>query len=161
LKRAGCAVDTDNKSDWHNAGDFNSAIEDADVAIGKNKIRLKMFKREYRFDKEAVWKRKIWVEFRNDSDECLLLRNPYWRKIPGGIDASIRAGTFQLQLGNTWCPEKIGAQQINLPPGELCRVWAEPDEVLQDSQLRQLCNNEAPFGSVVLMVNGEEIVVPV
>lgn len=161
LKRAGCAVDTDNKSDWLERGDFDGAIEDADVAVGKSRIRLRAFKREYRFDAAAQFKRKIWIELRNESDECLLLRNPYWKNVPGGIDATIRSGTFQLQLGNTWCPEKIGAQQINLPPGDLCRLWAEPDEELQEPQLKQVTRSEAPFGSVVLNVNGEEITVSV
>jgi hypothetical protein len=161
LKRAGCSVETENKSDWHHAGDFEAAIEDADVAVGRGRLRLRMFKREYKFDQAAMWKRKIWIEFKNESDECLLLRNPYWQAIPGGIDAAIRAGTFQLQLGNTWCPEKIGAQQVNLPPGDLCRLWAEPGEDLQEAHLKQLCKSQAPFGSVVLQANGEELTVPV
>ena len=161
LKTAGCAVETQNKSDWHHAGDFDAAIEDADLAVGKNRLRLRMFKREYKFDKDATFKRKLWIEFKNESDECLLLRNPYWQSIPGGIDAAIRAGTFQLQLGNTWCPEKIGAQQVNLPPGDLTRLWAEPDEDLQEAHLKQLCKSPTPFGSVVLQANGEEITVPV
>jgi hypothetical protein len=53
--------------------------------------------------------------------------------------ATIRFGTFQLQLGNTWCPEKIGAQQVNLPPGDRCRLWAEPDEELTDEELKKMC----------------------
>jgi predicted nucleotide-binding protein len=161
LKRAGCAVNVDNKSDWHERGDFDSAIEDADVAVGKSRLRLRAFKRDYRFDNAATFKRKLWIEFRNESDEVLSLRNPYLKKITGGIEATIRAGTFQLQLGNTWCPEKIGAQQINLPPGDLCRLWAEPDEELQEPELKKLCRADAPFGSVILTVNGEEITIPV
>src|SRR3974377_1418710 len=105
----------------------------------------------------ARFKRKIWIEFRNESDECLVLRDPIWKAIPSGIHATIRAGTFQLQLGNTWCPEKIGAPQVNLPPGELCRLWAEPDDALQDEQIKQVCRSDAPFGSVVMLANGEEI----
>jgi hypothetical protein len=161
LKRAGCAVDVDNKSDWHERGDFDGAIEDADVAVGKSRLRLKTFKREYKFDHSAVYKRKLWIEFRNDSDEVLSLRNPYWKKLSSGIDATIRAGTFQLQLGNTWCPERIGAQHLNLPPGDLCRLWAEPDEELQEHELKKLCRADALLGAVVLTVNGEEIVVPI
>ncbi|HEY4932144.1 MAG TPA: nucleotide-binding protein [Terriglobales bacterium] len=161
LRKAGCAVKTEYKSDWLQAGDFAAAIEDADVAVGKSRIRLKTFRRELRIDPEATYKRKIWIELKNESDECLLLRNPVWKTIPSGIHAAIRAGTFQLQLSNTWCPEKIGAQQVNLPPGDLCRLWAEPDEEHLDAQIKQLCRSDAPFGSVVLLANGEELSIPV
>jgi hypothetical protein len=66
-----------------------------------------------------------------------------------------------LQLGNTWCPESIGAAQLTLPPGELCRLWAEPDDSTTDEEAKKLCKSDAPFGSVILVVNGEEITVPV
>jgi hypothetical protein len=120
-----------------------------------------MFKREFRLEPNAMFKRKIWIEFRNESEECLSLRSPIWKSTPTGIHATIRAGTFQLQLGNTWCPEKIGAQQINLPPGDLCRLWAEPDEDLEDNYLKQLCKSDSVLGSIVLLANGNEISVPV
>jgi hypothetical protein len=129
--------------------------------IGRSKIRLSMFKREFKFDAAATYKRKIWIEFKNESNEVLSLRNPYWRNIAGGIDATIHSGTFQLQLDNTWCPEKIGVKQVNLPPGDLCRVWAEPDQELQESELKKLCRSDASLGSVVLTANGEEITVSV
>jgi hypothetical protein len=161
LKSAGCAVDIGNRSDWHECGDFDNAIEDADVAADTGRIRLRMFRREFKFDAAATYKRKIWIEFKNESDEVLSLRNPYWRNIAGGIDATLLAGTFQLQLGDLWCPEKIGAKQINLPPGDLCRVWAEPDEKLQEAELKRLCRSGPPFGSVVLTANGEEITIDI
>ena len=91
LKAAGCAVKTDHKADWHTAGDFDVAVEDADLASGKDKIRLKTFSREYRFAATADFKRKIWIQFRNETDECLTLRNARWKSIPSGIDLSLRA----------------------------------------------------------------------
>lgn len=161
LKAAGCLVRTEHKTDWHTEGDFDAAIHNADIRDGLAKARLKRFKREYKFEQHATFKRKIWIEFRNESDECLLLRNPVWKSTPGGIDAEIRAGTFQLQLGNTWCPEKIGAQTVNLPPGELCRLWAEPEGALEETQIKQFCKSDRQLGSVVLLANAEEITVPV
>lgn len=161
LMKAGCLVKTDHKADWLKSGDFDGAIQDADLADGEKKTRLRMFKREAKDDPGATFKRKIWIEFRNESDECLLLRQPAWKASSAGIRATIRQGTFQLQLGSTWCPEKIGAAQINLPPGELCRLWAEPDESTQMEHLKQLCQSEDPLGAVVLLANGEEVSIAV
>jgi predicted nucleotide-binding protein len=161
LSTAGCAVVTANKSDWHTRGDFESAVEDADLPSGKDKTRLKCFNRVYKFDINAQFKRKIWIEPRNETDECLALRNARWKHVPSGIHATIRAGTFQLQLGNTWCPEDIGTAQLTLPPGELCRLWAEPDDAVTDDDAKKLCKLEPPFGSISLFANGEEITVPV
>jgi hypothetical protein len=161
LSSAGCAVVTAHKSDWHTRGEFESAIEDADLPPGKDKTRLKSFNREYKFAPNAQFKRKIWIELRNETDECLTLRNPRWKNTPSGIHATIRAGTFQLQLGNKWCPEDIGTAQLTLPPRELCRLWAEPDDAVTDDEVKRLCKLDAPFGSVSLFANGEEITVPV
>jgi predicted nucleotide-binding protein len=163
LKLAGCAVQTENKTDWLNAksGDFDAAVEDADLAFGKNKSRLRTFKREFKLAPNADFKRKIWIEFRNETDECLTLRNPRWKSIPSGIHATIRPGTFQLQLGNKWCPEEIGTNQLILPPGELCRLWAAPDDAVQDTTVKQLCQSESQFGAITVFANGEEITVPV
>jgi hypothetical protein len=161
LKTAGCAVKTDHKANWHSAGDFDAAVEDADLSSGKEKMRLKTFSREYKFAPNADFKRKIWIQFRNETDECLTLRNARWKCIPSGIDATIRAGTFQLQLGDTWCPEDIGTAQLTLPPGELCRLWAAPDDSLTDEEVRKFFTTETPFGSVILFANGEEITVSV
>ena len=161
LSSAGCAVVTAHKTDWHKRGDFDSAVEDADLSPGKDKTRLESFNRTYKFDPSAHFKRKIWIEFRNTTDECLTLRNARWKKTASGIHATIRAGTFQLQLGNKWCPEDIGTAQLTLPPGELCRLWAEPDDSVTDDDLKKLCKLDPPFGSISLFANGEEITVPV
>jgi hypothetical protein len=161
LKTAGCAVKTDHKADWHTAGDFDAAVEDADLPSGKEKMRLRTFNREYKFAPNADFKRKIWIQFRNETDECLTLRNARWKGIPSGIHATIRVGTFQLLLGNKWCPEDIGTAQLTLPPGEFCRVWAAPDDSITDDQVKEFCKADAPFGSVILFANGEEITVPV
>ena len=75
--------------------------------------------------------------------------------------ATIRSGTFQLQLGNTWCPEKIGAQQVNLPPGDRCRLWAEPDEELTDEELKKMCRSDASLGLGVMAINGVDVSIPV
>jgi len=161
LRAVGCAVKTTNRADWLKAGDFDGAGQDADIPDGTARVRLKMFKRDARDEPEAIYKRKIWIEFRNESDECLLLRQPLWRQGTGGIRATIRAGTFQVKIGNTWCPEKIGAQQINLPPGELCRLWAEPDEKTPMTDLKDMCQSDAQLGTVTMLANAEEISVPV
>ena len=161
LRIAGCPVKVENKSDWLTAGNFESAIQDPDIADGTQNPRLKMYAREFKEDPNATFKRKIWIQFRNQSDECLLIRQPVWRTISAGIRANIRQGTFQLQLGTTWCPEKIGTQQINLPPGDLCRLWAEPEESTSTDTVRQMCQADQSIGTVALLANGEEIVVPV
>jgi hypothetical protein len=76
LKSAGCAVDIDNRSDWHERGDFDNAMEDADVAVGRGRIRLRMFYRQFKFDAAATYKRKIWIEFKNESDEVTVATQP-------------------------------------------------------------------------------------
>ena len=38
LKLAGCAVKTDHRADWLKSGDFDGAIQDADLADGQNKF---------------------------------------------------------------------------------------------------------------------------
>lgn len=152
---------TDHKADWHTAGDFDAAVEDADLSSDKEKTRLKTFSREYKYAPNADFKRKIWIEFRNETDECLTLRNARWRSIPSGIHATIRPGTFQLFLGNTWCPETIGTAQLTLAPGELCRLWAAPDDSVTDEEVREFCKADTAFGSVILFANGEEVTVPV
>lgn len=106
LRVAGCAVDIEDKSLRHSSGDFEAAVEDADLPVGKERGRLKTFNREYKFAANADFKRKIWIEFRNETDECLTVRNARWKTIPSGIHATIRPGTFQLQIGNKWCPEE-------------------------------------------------------
>lgn len=157
LRKAGCAAKTENRSNWLSAGDFDAAIEDADLTGGKGKPILKMFKREFRYDPEATVKRKVWIEFKNISDQCLSLRYPHWINVTDGIHAAIGAGTFQLQLGNTWCPEKVGAPQINLPPGDLCRLWAEPDDRVPDEEIKKICRSDRSLGSVAVSVNREEV----
>ena len=161
LKKAGCAVVTENRSAWLTAGSFDAASETAEISSGKGASPITTFKKEYKFDGNAQFKRKLWIEFRNVSDQCLSLRNPFWKTINGGIHATIRSGTFQLQLGNTWCPEKIGAQQINLPPGDLCRLWALPDEDVTDEQLKKLSKFDASLGLVVISINGIDVPIPV
>jgi len=161
LKKAGCAVVTENRAGWLSAGNFDDAIEPPETASDKGTAPITIFKKEYRFDENATFKRKLWIEFRNVSNQCLSLRNPYWKTITGGIDATIRAGTFQLQLGNTWCPEKIGVQQVNLPPGDLCRLWAEPDEELSDEELKKKCRSGASLGLVVISINDVDVPIPV
>jgi predicted nucleotide-binding protein len=159
LKLAGCPVKEENKTDWLKAGDFDAAIKDPDIIEGQSKFRLKLFSREAKEHLDATFKRKIWIELRNESDECLRLSQPAWRPGSAGIQASVRQGTFQLQLGSTWCPEKIGAPQINLPPGELCRLWIEPDKNLTMDYLRQICQSEQPLGALTMIANTEEITV--
>jgi hypothetical protein len=91
LKLAGCAVITENKSQWHTSGNFDAAVEDADSPVGREQGRLKTFNREYKFAANADFKRKIWIELRNETDECLILKNPRWRNIPSGIQYWNRA----------------------------------------------------------------------
>jgi len=157
----GCAVKKDNRVDWHTAGDFDGAVEDADLPVGKETIRLKTFSREYKFAATADFKRKVWIQFLNETDECLTVRSARWKSLPSGIHLTIRPGTFQLQLGNTWCPENIGVAELKLPPGEFCRLWAAPDDSTTDDEIKKLCISDAPFGFVTLFVNSEEIAIPV
>lgn len=161
LKTAGCTVRTDYRADWLTTGDFDAALLDPDLADKKNEVRLKMFKREAKYHSDATFKNKVWIEFRNESDECLELRHPIWKPGPSGIAAVIRQGTFQLQIGTTWCPEKIGTAQIIVPPGELCRLWADPDKKLDLDTLKKICLSDASLGFVDLTANGETISIPV
>jgi hypothetical protein len=161
LRKAGCAVKTENKKNWLKAGDFDGSTESADLTASQATPALKRFKREFRFASDATFKRKIWIECQNVSDHCLTLRNPRWVEIPGGIHATIRAGTFQLQIGQYWCPEKIGAAQVNVPPTDLCRLWAEPDDGIADEEIKKLCRSDRTLGTILVLANGEEISVPV
>jgi hypothetical protein len=78
--------------------------------------------------RSTTFKRKVWIELRNEADECLELRRPSWKAGPTGIQGTVRSGTIQLKLGPYWCPEKIGVDRLHLPPGELCKLWIEPGE---------------------------------
>src|SRR5262249_28737355 len=133
--------------------------QDIDSVAGN--IPLKTYEREYKFAANADFKRKVWIQFRNEADECLTLRNPRWKSIDHGLHLNIRPGTFQLQLGTTWYPEKIGTTEVTLPPGQLCRLWGAPDDSVTDDIVTRLCRADARFGAVVLFANGQEITVPV
>ena len=161
LRNAGCAVLTEGRSDWHNEGDFDAAVHDPDIPKDKKYVPLKLFRREAKFDRGATYTRKIWIQLRNETDHSLELRHPKWKPIPSGLHANVLSGTMQIKIGGSWCPEKIGAQQVNLPPGDLCRLWAEPDEALTDEELKKKCRSDASLGLVLMSINGVDVPIPV
>jgi hypothetical protein len=52
-------------------------------------------------------------------------------------------------------------QQINLLPGDLCRLRAELDDGLSDEEIKRICRSDGPLGTVGISVDGEEISIPV
>jgi predicted nucleotide-binding protein len=161
LQNAGCLVDTKGKTDWHTEGDFDAAVHDPDVPEDNKYAPLKLFKREAQFAPTATYKRKIWIHVRNETSECLMIRDPVWKPGAVGIRAQVLSGTLQIKLGGTWCPEKIGLDRIHVPAGELCQLWVEPGEEYSIEELQRMCQSETPLGVLKLRVNDTEIEVPV
>jgi hypothetical protein len=159
LRNAGCDVKIDYKSDWLKAGDFDAALRNPDLPGGKILVRLSVVKREASFTPDATYKRKVWIQLRNETDECLELRDPSWKGALGGMKGAIRSQTIQLKLGPYWCPEKIGVDRLHLPPGDLCKLWIEPGEEHQMDALKQLCESETPLG--VLTITANSVHVPI
>jgi predicted nucleotide-binding protein len=161
LKNAKCLVRTDNRSDWLNAGDFDSARHNPDVPEGPNPFRLRLVNRRATFDGTAQYERKVWFQIRNDSDDCLEIRHSRWKAGSGGIKANIVPSTLQVKLGTTWCPEKQGIELMHLPAGDSIQTWIDPAAEYTPKDLDYRCQAEASVGSLILLVNGIEVEVVV
>jgi|SRR5271167_1340958 len=157
LATAGCAVNIKGKDLWHTAGNFDAAIHDADLHDRPTHIQLKAIKREAQFDQAAMYKRKVWIQFINQSDKCIELREPRWKNTPLGMRGRMLTGTMQMKIGTHWCPEKLGVDRLQLPPGELCKLWIEPADDYQIEDIERLCQSDAQIGILVLMANGVDV----
>ncbi|SPF35231.1 hypothetical protein SBA4_1620002 [Candidatus Sulfopaludibacter sp. SbA4] len=160
LKTAKCLVKTEHKSDWLHSGDFDSALHNPDIRDGNNPFRLKLVKRWANCDEHATYKRKVWMHIRNDGDDCLAISHSGWKAMSGGMRAKIVSSTLQLKLGGTWCPEKQGVDRLHLPPGEMMQTWIDVGSYSPD-EIERRCEAETPIGTLVLLVSGTEVELPV
>ncbi len=71
-------------------------------------------------------------------------------------------GTTRTNWGHKFKDSALSTKRrCAIPPGDLCRLWAEPAEELEEAHLKQLCRSDSTLGSVILVENGEEIAVSV
>jgi predicted nucleotide-binding protein len=157
LKTAQCDVRTDHKHDWHSAGDFDAAVTAPDAISSKNQFGLKISRREAQDDQAANIKHKIWIELRNDSDDCREIRYANWKNIPNGVRSTIRSKKFQIKLDGSWYPPINGVERLKLPPGEYCQTWVRFDDPQSYEDAEQRCFFEGQIGILVLLVDGTEI----
>ena len=164
LRTAGCAVETEYKSDWldaNAAGDFDSSRQSADKNAPTNLPFFKLVSREARFEEAANFKHKVWIQLRNEGDECIELRYPVWKSIPLGMKGSVRSATIQIRIGTLWCPEKIGVDRIYVPAGEMCRLWVKPAPEHNIAALQGMCESDVQLGFLEFKANGIDIAVAV
>ena len=77
---------------------------------------------------------------RNETLECIAVRDPKWKSGPAGIRGTLRSLSLQLKLGKDWCPQGTGVDQIHVPSGEMLRLWIEPGTEYQTEQLERICH---------------------
>ena len=157
LRTAGCDVRTQSKHDWHTAGDFDSAMTAPDATAGKDQLGLKVTRREAQNAFGAGVEHKIWIEIRNDSEECHEIRYGGWKGTPLGIKSSQRSKAFQLLLDGNWYPPNKGLDRLKLPSGESCQTWISFDEPHSMVDIEQRCQSEGRIGILLLLVNSVEV----
>jgi predicted nucleotide-binding protein len=158
LMKAGCAVDLTGNTDWHNAGNFDAAMIHPDApSSGKHQFGLKVTRKDAQDDPKAGVRHKIWIEIRNDSEECYEIRYGSWKATPLGINSSQRSKAFQLRLDGNWYPPNKGLERLNLPSGEFCQTWISFDDPYSMADIEQRCHSEGRIGILVLLVNGVEV----
>jgi hypothetical protein len=153
LKTAGCLVRTDYKSDWLTAGDFASALHAPDLVGGEKHAGLTITRRHANPEEKATFKPKVWVDIRNDSGACVAIRHLGWNTIAGGISIKYGPHSLQLKIGRFWCPEAEGVEQLQVPFGETFRVWVQPGEQHDMSDLQRRCESAGKVGNLSLRVD--------
>jgi len=156
LHKAGCAVKTENKNDWHTAGSFEAANVPADPSAPLANAGLTITRKHASYVEKETCKPKVWVEVRNDSDEALIVRNLGWNKSPAGINIKSSSGNLQLRIGTSWCPEN-GAETLHIPPGETFRTWVQPAPQHDMAELSQRCEGDPAVATLVLNVNSGRV----
>jgi len=156
LRTAHCPVKTEGRDNWHTTGDFDAAICNPDIPDGPNRHGLKISRREAQDDQKANVKHKIWIEIRNDSDDCHEIRYAGWKPGPVGIQSPARSGAFQLKLNGVWYPENKGVERLKLPPGEITQTWIKPGDQYSMEDLEQRCQTEGRIGTLMLLIDGAE-----
>ena len=156
LHKAGCAVKTENKNDWHTAGSFEAANVPADPSAPLANAGLTITRKHASYVEKETCKPKVWVEVRNDSDEALIVRNLGWNKSPAGINIKSSSGNLQLRIGTSWCPEN-GAETLHIPPGETFRTWVQPAPQHDMAELSQRCEGDHAVATLVLNVNSGRV----
>jgi hypothetical protein len=156
LTNAGCGVDVENKTDWLTAGDFKAAFHEPDQMEGEKHGGLRITQRRYSSEDGATIKPKIWVDIRNDSGSCLVIRHLGWRQTPIGIQIKSSHQAMQVRVAQYWCPEK-GIETLHLPPTESIRMWVQPAERHDENDLRQRCQSEGRLGLLNLRLNDKDI----
>ena len=156
LKTAGCAVRTNYRMDWHNAGDFDASLKEPDDQGEYSDIRLRVMRRFAQFDSLANNKRKVWIYIRNDGEECLELTEPSWRPSEHGVGGTMISPTFQLKVGTDWVPIPDGLDRLHLHPGAYCSMWIAPIEKLDFEQVKEICQSDKGLGSIHLLANGKK-----
>jgi predicted nucleotide-binding protein len=161
LKNAGCAADTENKSDWLKAGDFGSAFHEPDQVSGNAQAGLTITRRRADPEEKANYKPKVWVDIRNDSGACLTIRHMGWSPTRAGISIKYGPPSMQLKIGRYWCPEKEGVEQLHVPSGETLRTWVQPAQQHDMKDLEQRCESEGKIGNLLLRVDDINVQIPV
>jgi predicted nucleotide-binding protein len=162
LKTAGCAVKTTYRSGWQTAGgDFDAAIRHPDTSPEGTAHGLKVIAKETNFNETAVYKKKVYILIRNETDNCLELREPSWRSAPNVLTWSIKSPTMQLRLGDQWCPKEKGVERLHLPAGEVCRIWIDPGQESAKDNLNTICKSDMTLGTLVLRVDDVQMQVNV
>ena len=153
LRSARCLVKTEGRTDWHTAGDFDSAFHQPDSVGGAKQTGLKVVRRQASPEPAATFKPKVYVEIRNDTGECIEIRHLEWERIPSGIQVKYGPSSFQLKLGKYWCPEKEGVDRLQVPPSEMFKIWAQPTEEYDMANLEARCSSEGQIAHVSMLVN--------
>jgi hypothetical protein len=156
LKTAGCLVRTDFRSDWLTAGDFASALHPPDL-MGEEWHGLTITRRHANAEEKATYKPKVWVDIRNDNNACVAVRHLGWRTVPGGVSIKYGPASMQLRMGEFWCPEAEGVEQLHVPFGETFRVWVQPGEPYGMRDLETRCESSGKIGTLLLRVNEIEV----
>jgi hypothetical protein len=162
LQRADCAAEIQGRNTWHTAGDFDAADQPPDNAEATNAAILKIVRRSASPEgATAIYKPKVYVDIRNDAEHSIEIRHLEWETHPGGVIVKYGPSSFQLRIGHQWCPEKEGVDRLNIPPGELFRLWLQPTEDFDLKDLEKRCLSEGKIAILSLQVNGARVCIPV
>jgi len=156
LREAGCAVKTENRTDWMRAGNFDAAYHPPDDVCGLMTNDLLVTDRHVTEDPKATYPVKIWVELRNEGSEYLDVEHMGWRPTPGGVDLSYGSKKLQIRLGHDWCPSD-GVSRLHLQPQGSVRTWMSPGKSHTLEDLKRRCQVEGQVGAINLRVHGKAV----
>lgn len=159
LRTAGCNVKTEHRTEWHHAGDFDSANVAPDLVVSSAGLTVLQKRPEH--DPTANYKHKVRIEIRNDGSNCVEVRNSRWVVGPSGVKVDVVRKTLQLGLEGDWCPKPDGTERLKVPAGESFRTWVSLRGNYTSDEIRRLCEPGRQLGTLVLFVNGSEIEVAV